>query len=65
MTMQEERKLRYKLSLLIGTKPMYVYIEKTEKIDEFKQRVYVMVRGFGYCFIWSGENIEDLRRWTA
>lgn len=65
MTMEEERKLRYKISLLLSTKPSYVYIEKTEELTDNKRRVFVNVRGYSYGVLMDGERIEQTWRVTA
>lgn len=65
MTMEEERKLRHRIALLLSTKPSYVYIEKTEELKDKKRHVYANVNGYKYGVLMDGDRIEQMWRVTA
>ena len=65
MTMEEERKLRYRFALLLSTKPSYICIEKTEQQTDNKRRIYANVNGYKYGILMDGDRIEQMWRVTA
>ena len=60
--MEEERKLRYKISLVLNTKPFFVTIDKTEEIGGNKRKIFATVRGYKYGVLMDGARIEQTWR---
>lgn len=65
MKMEEERKLRYKISLILNTKPAFVTIDKTEEMGGNKRKIYATVRGYKYGVLMDGARIEQTWRVVA
>lgn len=62
MTMEEERKLRHRIALLLSTKSSYICIEKTEPQTDNKRRIYANVKGYKYGVLMAGDHIEQMWR---
>lgn len=51
--MEEERKLRHRIALLLSTKSSYICIEKTEPQTDNKRRIYANVKGINTAYLWT------------
>ena len=65
MKMEEERKLRYKISLILNTKPVFVTIDKTEELEGDRRKIFATVRGYKYGVLMDGARIEQTWRVVA
>lgn len=62
MKFEEEKNIRYKISLILNTKPIFVTIDKTEELEGDRRKIFATVRGYKYGVLMDGDCIEQTWR---